>query len=1296
VLDSSYLIRLATNNPIENPVMNVKSGPTTRIALVVAMAVSLVLGFAARGEEETWRFASIPDFINFDVGSVKELPTYDGGPDSSSPEYEALLGEILDSIRAEDPEFVLVAGDLVMGHWDVDWDKRLIFGPVGTDAEKSAAIRKAGDLYYGLWKERFSSRGLDVHVALGDHEIGDNDWSALNPKSRQVGVFKDVFARHFTENGDGTPRYQKRPTGTECSRTAYAFRHRNALFVTVDVFLQRDPLKDSGQKSGTVVATVTDGQLEWLRRVLAEANADPAIDHIIVQGHVPVLRPTRAKLSSGMSMQDENGAIGVATAFWRTLSEGKVDLYLCGEVHDITASRALNVYQIAHGGIVGQPIPANYLVVEVTGNKLDLNLKSIPVQAGTQWMWQTNRNRPYADGAISAIDKASGFQTAGTMTIDKSGGDAKESNVSGLLLPVGSEVENLLVYWNCEQLVGGYLPNGGMMGERNKAQATGAMGLVSGRFGKGINFGTNAAVYAGFTPLAGAGSRTTSFWIKTSQTTRAPLLGFGEHIAGRKWELNLAPGGELELDVVGAVLSTQEVRVNDGQWHHVVLTFPGNDLLEKAVIHINGRPVASVASAKVRPDTGLGGLLALGISHGATSQQRFQGVLDDIGLWSRRLSDVEVRAVHSLAINAGLTLGECDRLLAAFRAHGEFVDVSGRRWYAHAKGLVGEEGIVSSSNGVFLLPMGNGAGMATMAEEIEPFELHLDFEETLQTHLRSRLAPSEGVLVPNGATESLGRVGKGIAFDSSAPGWEIPMGDMVWNQAFTIGFWYKRANPSPEEQVILRLRAGEQVLEWGSAAHSNLLYLETGGKRRTFNVLAGDGNWHHLVLSRSSGAGGWHDLRVVADGGRWSLGGLDAPWPSGEQLAMMLGGGGYAGRWDDIVVSRKPWDTGRIKVWHRLGRLGLNSAYGADMLATAIEPTAIVENRFWLAVAASPELEIGSSYFDELGRATIVMSTGIGRATSLSETPAIQVTEFEHREAAVELEWMAKEGRFYEVFADPTGESAGIASSLPTPEGPFRFRIPLAQLGENAIDAISIREAPGPWSPPSPELLSAKTVPRSMKLEWVGRAGFLYGIEQSEDLVRWRPANVAPLEGTGGGMVFSVPDDDDTGKSSKFFRLSETGQVSNTTPPKLTGFSRQGSSVSLEWSSRPGRQYGVLYSSGSQNWQSLAVLTAASAGETTTTSLPLPAGSNWRDMDFRIVDVTTIPLVSRTFIPVRIRLVADVRPDKSYRLAASSDLVNWDQILARDLNGPRGQLGIEFEDPNRQFTNSRFFRLEEE
>ena len=260
-------------------------------AALVAPAVPRAPEDPPKRPEVAYRFVSIPDLFNADLGDVRGQPGWDpGDPNSTNASYEEAIDVVLDAIEAEDPAFVAVAGDLVEGHWGEDLDNTGIFGPVGTDAERLRAITAAGDLYYGQWRDRFARRGLRVYPALGDHEIGDDlggqpmdqRWPAGTFRHRAVPTYKAVWARNFTTAPGTGRRYPLRPIETQWEDTAYAVRPDDeTLLVSVDVFRYNDR---------GVQPIVSGGQLRWLRGLLTDARRR-GIDNVIVQGHVPVLGP---------------------------------------------------------------------------------------------------------------------------------------------------------------------------------------------------------------------------------------------------------------------------------------------------------------------------------------------------------------------------------------------------------------------------------------------------------------------------------------------------------------------------------------------------------------------------------------------------------------------------------------------------------------------------------------------------------------------------------------------------------------------------------------------------------------------------------------------------------------------------------------------------------------------------------------------------------------------------------------------------------------------------------------------
>jgi type 1 glutamine amidotransferase len=325
---------------------------------------------------QSWRFVSIPDFVNVDLIYPQ-------------PGWEDTLDYALKAIKAENPEFVLVAGDLVMGRWP---DKE--------------SIKKYASIYYPAWIKRMQHHDLKFYTAIGDHEIGDNPWRG--DKVERVSYFKRQFQRYLKMSLNG-PLHNK--------GTAFWFIHENTLFISVDVFEKGD-----GPQGGIII-NVTEPQLEWFDQVI---NDNSGVENIIVMGHTPILGPVQKENSSGLMLEG-----GRESPFWKAMVKHGVDIYLCGEVHAITCSKADNVLQIAHGGLFGYNPRVNYLVGTVSADKINLELKEIEIVNQGNKLWQEGTNRPCEEVLIHDEIKRQGFITVGTATLDRTDDNKSLINATG-------------------------------------------------------------------------------------------------------------------------------------------------------------------------------------------------------------------------------------------------------------------------------------------------------------------------------------------------------------------------------------------------------------------------------------------------------------------------------------------------------------------------------------------------------------------------------------------------------------------------------------------------------------------------------------------------------------------------------------------------------------------------------------------------------------------------------------------------------------------------------------------------
>lgn len=373
---------------------------------------------SARAEPDL-RLLSSPDFLNADVADLR-LPGPNswrsaGVPNGTNSDYERALDGVLDDWASTRPDAVLVAGDMVNGHWGLDKAKTGVFGPVKTFNQKRKALARAAGTYYPQWRERFEERNLDVYTAMGDHEFGDDPF--LGPKRRLAPAFEKNYAKYFTKTRDGKPLFADRPRGQH-EFSAYAGRPRpDTLVVTLNVF--------DTTKKGTRIR-VDGQQMTWLKKVLAKAKRDD-VKWIIVQGHTPILWPVRVRGSSGLHYEK-----GRNSKLWKVFKKYGVDLYLAGEVHDITATEADGITQIAHGGAFQYGL-TNYLLLDfyadfvyVTARDYDANFRTgLPKER----VWET---RP-GGGPTSITFKPDPF-TVGTAMLLPDGDLAARS---GLMKPWG-------------------------------------------------------------------------------------------------------------------------------------------------------------------------------------------------------------------------------------------------------------------------------------------------------------------------------------------------------------------------------------------------------------------------------------------------------------------------------------------------------------------------------------------------------------------------------------------------------------------------------------------------------------------------------------------------------------------------------------------------------------------------------------------------------------------------------------------------------------------------------------------
>ena len=362
------------------------------------------------------RLLSSPDFLNADIADLRRGPglwNRNRSANSTSPAYERAIDHVLDDWQRQQPDGVLVAGDLVDGRWGRDVHHTGNFGPVGNGAQRATAARRAAATYYPQYVKRFRDHDLDLYAAPGDHEYGDDPWTAS--KRRLAPVFQEQFARYFTRAPAGRPRFRDHPKGAHAG-TAYAFRPvPDVQVVTIDPF---------DVAAGHSRLRVDRQQLRWLVRVLRSAQHD-GVRWTFVQGHLPIVEPVRSRGSSELHYPG-----GSKSRLWQVFRRYGVDVYLCGEVHDVTATSQDGILQLAHGGAFQFGL-TTYALLDVHDDRLDVTLRDYAVRIRDardhSRLWETVRS-----GLKRWVRVDREPVTIGTLTLDPTGVITRRS---GILLP---------------------------------------------------------------------------------------------------------------------------------------------------------------------------------------------------------------------------------------------------------------------------------------------------------------------------------------------------------------------------------------------------------------------------------------------------------------------------------------------------------------------------------------------------------------------------------------------------------------------------------------------------------------------------------------------------------------------------------------------------------------------------------------------------------------------------------------------------------------------------------------------
>ena len=137
--------------------------------------------------------------------------------------------------------------------------------------------------------------------------------------------------------------------------------------------------------------------------------------------------------------------------------------------------------------------------------------------------------------------------------------------------------------------------------------------------------------------ISGSNPRAIEAWIKTSDVN-GEIVSWGQNSSNQKFSFRIEGAGRLRLEINGGyTVGTRAI--NDGQWHHVVLSFSGTNMYDVRFYIDGAWDFAS--SVQTRP-MNTGTSLPVQISKGFHNRY-FKGDIDEVRIWSTGISLATVR-----------------------------------------------------------------------------------------------------------------------------------------------------------------------------------------------------------------------------------------------------------------------------------------------------------------------------------------------------------------------------------------------------------------------------------------------------------------------------------------------------------------------------------------------------------------------------------------------------------------------------------------------------------------------------
>ena len=148
--------------------------------------------------------------------------------------------------------------------------------------------------------------------------------------------------------------------------------------------------------------------------------------------------------------------------------------------------------------------------------------------------------------------------------------------------------------------------------------------------------------------IAGTTELSVTAWVKPDDNVDETIIGIwdGSGNDDKIFDIHINGGGYLELSLRDGgtnYITTSSTIITEGDWQHIGFTYDGGSTTVK--LYINGVLDATDESNPSSLHTGTGSPELIGI-YGDRSSSAFDGVIDEMSIWTDVLSDEEVAILY--------------------------------------------------------------------------------------------------------------------------------------------------------------------------------------------------------------------------------------------------------------------------------------------------------------------------------------------------------------------------------------------------------------------------------------------------------------------------------------------------------------------------------------------------------------------------------------------------------------------------------------------------------------------------